>query len=193
MADGAPDLAAADHLLLDLARRLALPPGTVGCTHPVPVDGVPAIALSFALPTGAADGPGAAARLREQLSALGQDGPGAALGDWRHGPDPLARAAAGAAAAGAARHGGRAVLFPGAERLTGTVRVAEVLAQSAVEEVTVLGSPGPPDEGTEVVTRDHVRPVWHHGRLRLPLVPAAGGRLTPFEVPDPTPCCADHF
>jgi hypothetical protein len=26
----------------------------------------------------------------------------------------------------------------------------------------------------------------------LVAAPAPGGRIAPFEVPDPTPCCADH-
>lgn len=42
------------------------------------------------------------------------------------------------------------------------------------------------------MTRDHVRPQWQDGELVLTLMPAVGGVLVPFEVPDPTPCCADH-
>ncbi|MEV5341992.1 hypothetical protein AB0K93_26425 [Streptomyces sp. NPDC052676] len=87
---------------------------------------------------------------------------------------------------------GRAVLYPGVARLTGTLTVAELLARSAIDRVTVLGGPGEPDPRTPVVTRDHVRPQWQRGELVLTAMPAAGGRLTPFEVPDPTPCCADH-
>jgi hypothetical protein len=87
---------------------------------------------------------------------------------------------------------GRAVLYPGAARLTGTLTVAELLARSAIGRVSVLGGPGNPDPRTPLVTRDHVRPQWQRGELVLTAMPAAGGRLTPFEVPDPTPCCADH-
>ncbi|MEV5729051.1 MULTISPECIES: hypothetical protein [Streptomyces] len=87
---------------------------------------------------------------------------------------------------------GRAVLFPGADGLTGTLTVAELLSRSAIDRVSVLGAGGSPDPETPLVTRDHVRPQWQRGELVLTVMPAAGGRLTPFEVPDPTPCCADH-
>jgi hypothetical protein len=87
---------------------------------------------------------------------------------------------------------GRAVLYPGAARLTGTLTVGELLSRSAIDAVTVLGACGAPDPATPLVTRDHVRPQWQQGRLVLTAMPAVGGRLTPFEVPDPTPCCADH-
>jgi hypothetical protein len=50
-----------------------------------------------------------------------------------------------------------------------------------------------PDLGPPPVhTQDHVRPEWREGQLVLALVPAAGNTLAPFEVPNPTPCCADH-
>ncbi|WP_151475484.1 hypothetical protein [Streptomyces albicerus] len=87
---------------------------------------------------------------------------------------------------------GRAVVYPGAASLTGTVTVAELLSSSAIDRVTVLGSPDQPPGDQRVVTRDHVRPQWQDGELVLTLMPAAGGVLVPFEVPDPTPCCADH-
>ena len=87
---------------------------------------------------------------------------------------------------------GRAVLYPGADGLTGTLTVAELLSRSAIDRVSVLGAAGTPDPRTPLVTWDHVRPQWQRGELVLTAMPAAGGRLTPFEVPDPTPCCADH-
>ncbi|MEU3791029.1 hypothetical protein AB0F07_14665 [Streptomyces fructofermentans] len=87
---------------------------------------------------------------------------------------------------------GRAVLFPGAGALTGTMTVAGLLSASAIDRVAVLGSHGEPDPAQDVVTRGHVRPQWQDGELVLTLMPAAGGVLVPFEVPDPTPCCADH-
>jgi len=87
---------------------------------------------------------------------------------------------------------GRAVVYPGASALTGTVTVAELLARSAIDRVTVLGTPGEPAPDQPVATRDHVRPQWQDGELVLTLMPAVGGVLVPFEVPDPTPCCADH-
>ncbi|MFD9188350.1 hypothetical protein ACFWCA_09015 [Streptomyces phaeochromogenes] len=87
---------------------------------------------------------------------------------------------------------GRAVVYPGSAALTGTVTVEELLSGSAIDRVTVLGSAGEPPPGQGVVTRDHVRPQWQDGELVLTLMPAVGGVLVPFEVPDPTPCCADH-
>ncbi|MFS8197473.1 hypothetical protein ACLVWQ_02175 [Streptomyces sp. CWNU-52B] len=87
---------------------------------------------------------------------------------------------------------GRAVVYPGATGLTGTLTVAELRARSAIGGFVVLGTPGAPLPDQPVVTRDHVRPQWQNGELILTLMPAAGGVLVPFEVPDPTPCCADH-
>ena len=87
--------------------------------------------------------------------------------------------------------GGRAVVFPGAHRLTGVLPVAEVLALSAIDRVEVLGS-GPADPATLLDTTDFVRPLWREGELVLVVTPAAGGRLVPFESRNPTPCCAAH-
>jgi hypothetical protein len=88
------------------------------------------------------------------------------------------------------------VVYPGVDRLTGTVTVADLLDLTAIDRITVLGQPstnGPgPDPAVPVLTRDHVRPEWQDGQLTLALLPAAGGTLAPFEVPDPTACCADH-
>jgi hypothetical protein len=93
---------------------------------------------------------------------------------------------------GAPDEAGRAVLYPGVRRLTGTLTVAELLSTSAIDRVTVLGASGAPAPDQPLVTRDHVRPEWRDGELVLTAMPAAGGVLVPFEVPDPTPCCADH-
>ncbi|MFD4555052.1 hypothetical protein ACFWP5_12140 [Streptomyces sp. NPDC058469] len=115
---------------------------------------------------------------------------GAALGDRGHGP---AEAAALAAAEHAARRSGRAVLYAGVERLTGTVTVADLLESTAIDQLTLVGAPlTTPDPTTPILTQDHVRPEWREGRLVLALVPAVGNTLAPFEVPNPTPCCADH-
>ena len=104
-------------------------------------------------------------------------------------PDGAALAAAQAHAAGA---GGRAVRFPGAERLVGVVSVAELLAHSAISRVKVLGGVAQPEPETLVDTRDFVRPQWMDGRLTLVTMPTPDGHIAPFEVPNPTPCCADH-
>lgn len=156
-------LSEADHLLQTLAAELALPEGSFGCTHLVRGDR-PRVALSFAVPSQAVLN-----AVREWLIAKGYE-------VMPEAPDAV----------------GRAVLYPGAAELTGTVTVAELLAGSAIDRVTVLGTADEPAPDQPLVTRDHVRPQWRDGELVLTAMPAAGGTLVPFEVPDPTPCCADH-
>ena len=113
------------------------------------------------------------------------------------GPHPAADAAPSApelleAAALAATGGsGRAVIFPGVQRLVGVLTVGEVLALSAIDRIEVLGGE-PPDESTPLDTGDFVRPQWRDGELVLTVTPAAGGRLVPFESQHPTACCAGH-
>ncbi|MFJ8079899.1 hypothetical protein ACIQ6Y_04610 [Streptomyces sp. NPDC096205] len=160
---GLTDLRAADRLLHTLAAELALPEGTFGCTHLLH-DGRPRVAVSLTLPTEET-----LSDTRTRLTARSYD-----VTDGLPGVV------------------GRAVLYPGAGALTGTLTVAELLSRSAIDQVTVLGTPGEPDPRTRVVTRDHVRPQWLDGALVLAVQPAAGGVLVPFEVPHPTPCCADH-
>ncbi|SNX55856.1 hypothetical protein SAMN06272735_0288 [Streptomyces sp. TLI_55] len=160
---GVRELRAGDHLLQELAAELALPEGVFGCTHLVRGDR-PRVALSLTVPSEPL-----LSTVRERLAARGHE--------VRDGlPDPV----------------GRAVLYPGAAAATGTLTIAELLTRSAIDRVTVLGTPGPPAPGTVLVTRDHVRPQWQGGELVLATLPAAGGVLVPFEVPEPTPCCADH-
>jgi hypothetical protein len=101
---------------------------------------------------------------------------------------PELRVAAESAAAGEA---GRAVVFPGVERLVGVLTVAEVVALSAIDRVEELGG-GRPDPTALLDTGGFVRPQWRAGELVLTTVPAAGGLLVPFETRHPTPCCAAH-
>ncbi|MFE6281620.1 hypothetical protein [Streptomyces sp. NPDC057877] len=160
---GLRDLRAADHLLRTLAAELALPEGAFGCTHLIRGDR-PRVAVSFTVASPALRDPA-----REWLTAKGYE-----VTDGV--PDDT----------------GRAVLYPGADALTGTLTVAELLSRSAIDRVTVLGAPGEPEGSARLVTRDHVRPQWQGGELVLIAQPAIGGTLVPFEVPEPTPCCADH-
>ncbi|UUU36926.1 hypothetical protein JIX56_09195 [Streptomyces sp. CA-210063] len=160
---GVRDLRAADHLLHTLAAELALPEGTFGCTHLLRGDR-PRVALSLAVPSEPL-----LSTVQERLAARGHEvAPGI--------PDAM----------------GRAVIYPGAAALTGTLTIADVFTRSAIARVTVLGSAGQPTPDTRLMTRDHVRPHWHDGELVLTAMPAVGGTLVPFEVPEPTPCCADH-
>lgn len=159
---GVRELRAADHLLRELAAGLGLPEDAFGCTHLVRGDR-PRVVLSL---TTTATTSGETAR---RLAAKGYE-----------------------VTAGAPDAAGRAVLYPGASALTGTVTVADLRDRSAISRVVVLGAAGEPAPEQPVVTRDHVRPQWQDGELVLTLMPAVGGVLVPFEVPDPTPCCADH-
>ncbi|MHA5050599.1 hypothetical protein [Streptomyces sp. SD15] len=177
-------LQAADRLLRGLAGELGLGADVLGCTHHVRDGRHPHTALSFAVTSERA--------ARSAWQRLAEREFGAALGADRHGPAELAAGAAQAAAEHTVRTGGRAVLYGGVESLTGTVTVARLLADSAVDRIAVLGAPGSPEPELRMVTRDHVRPEWRDGQLVLAAMPAAGGTLVPFEVPDPTPCCADH-
>jgi hypothetical protein len=184
----------ADHLLRALAAELGLKEDVLGCTHHVRDGWRPHTALSFAVPSERA-ARAVWGRLTEKGS--GPDAgpgalPGVAFGGELHGSDELAAGAAHAAAEHATRTGGRAVLYPGAQALTGVITVARLLDVSAVDQVAVLGSPEGADPEARLVTREHVRPEWRDGRLVLATMPAAGGTLAPFEVPDPTPCCAGH-
>ncbi|MGX4694280.1 hypothetical protein [Streptomyces sp. JNUCC 63] len=188
---GTASLREADHLVHRLMEGLGLPPGTIACTHLVRTDARSGVAVSFAV-----RGEGAAEEAWRRLTGPAGPVSGVVLGERAYGPEQAVRVAALAAAEHVRRSGGRAVVYPGVERLSGTVTVADLPALTAIEDVVVVGSPSPehqgPDPATSVITRDHVRPEWRDGRLTLALVPAAGGALAPFEVPNPTPCCADH-
>ncbi|MEU4626128.1 hypothetical protein AB0G04_39895 [Actinoplanes sp. NPDC023801] len=96
-----------------------------------------------------------------------------------------------AATAAAFGTSGRAVRFPGVERLTGALTVSEILQRSSIARVEVLGG-GLPDPATVVETGDFVRPQFRNGELVLVTTPAAGGTLIPFETRNPTPCCVSH-
>ncbi|MFJ2029833.1 hypothetical protein [Streptosporangium sp. NPDC087985] len=175
---GSRTVAEAERLLHEVVKGLGLPADIVGCTHFVRF-GTPHVACSVTV---------------EQAIDLG-DLPGdvgIAFGESRTGPEDLAEGAALAAAEHAAGTGGRVVAFPGQAELTGTVSVGEVTARSAVDRVVVLAQAGEPAAGTLLVTNDHIRPEWRDGHMTLVTMPASGGRLMPAEVPNPTPCCADH-
>lgn len=163
---GSPDVRTAEHLLAELVELLGEGVVRFGCTH-LTRSGGPHVALSLEL----AD-PAAVDRIR------GVAGVGTG-------------AAAEAVAAHTARASGRAVVFPGCERLVGELSVSELLEVSAIERVDLLSGP-PPSPEARIATADFVRPLWDAGALTLHTVAAAGGRLAPFEVRTPTPCCADH-
>ncbi|MGI5523271.1 hypothetical protein ACQEUX_20405 [Micromonospora sp. CA-259024] len=156
----------AEHWLTDQLGSLDLP-DLVACTHLVTAP-YPHVALSVAVPT-----------------ATGW------LGGLPATPPELRAAAERAAAEHTARRSGRAVRYPGVDRMVGTLTVGEVLNSSAIERVVVLGGTTAEPE-MPLDTRDFVRPEWRNGQLVLVAMPHHSGGLAPFEVPDPTPCCADH-
>ncbi|XVQ86922.1 hypothetical protein ACQP2K_05730 [Microbispora siamensis] len=168
--DGSRTVAGAEHLLHQVVEEvLGSPAGVIGCTHFVRSGELPHVACSLAVPGTAHLDP---ARLPEGVLTA----EGAAL----------------AAAEHAARDGGRVVLFPGRDDLPATLTVGDLLARTAIDRVLVLAQPEPPADDVVLVTNDHVRPVWRDGLMTLLAMPAPGGRIAPAEVPNPTPCCADH-
>ncbi|KAA9150737.1 hypothetical protein FPZ12_040660 [Amycolatopsis acidicola] len=179
------DLAEADHLIHELSARLRLPGNAVACTHLVR-EGGPHIAVSLWVPPGFEG-------LWNELTRLSESGSaGVASGTARCGHPDLAETASDAAVEHLSRKGGRAVTYPGAAELTGTVPFRYVLERTAIERIVVVGGADEPGEDDLLETRDHVRPEWRDGELALAVTPVAGGRFAPFEVPDPTPCRAGH-
>ena len=181
---GSRTAADAEHLMLGVAAELGAGPGAVLCTHAVR-QGTPHYAATVTLPALPATLPATMAPIPAAGWALVD------TAEVLEGDPVLARTALGAATARAAGTDGRAVRFPGIELLTGTVPVADVLAGTAIDEVRVLaGGLLPP--AAMLLTRDFCRPVYEAGALVLHVLPAGPGRVAPFEVPNPTPCCAAH-
>lgn len=81
----------------------------------------------------------------------------------------------------ASHFGGRLFVFPGQDRLGGTMTAAQVVRRSGVDELVVPGHPGPVDDAATVEGLDFVRPVYRQGKVVLTLRPVAPGRLSPFE------------
>ena len=179
----APAVRDADHLaeiLGDVLSRLGRDDAVVS-THLVPgeVGASSHVALSVrwtAAPPTSADLARILAALRPALApqtgAASPDEIGLAAPGTRGGYPRLADSAARAAADAEAGRDGRAVVYPGRPRLTGTVTVADALAWSAIDEVVGLADVVVGPE-TLLVTREHVRPVWRTGRLVLVVQPAA--------------------
>lgn len=156
----------AEHWLTDLVRQLDLATsGTVACTHLVQAP-TPHVAISLELPE-------------------------AAGGDLPAVPAGFEPAAELARLAHERRTSGRAVLYPGVDRLLGELTVAGLLDASRIDRVSVLGEE-PPVLQTMVQTRDFVRPQWMDGLLTLVTTRIANDRVAPFEVPDPVECRTTH-
>ena len=166
---GSRSLREADHLIHDMVARLPGP--VVAGTHLIRGER-PHIAVS----------------LESDVDSLPVDPEvSVASSGAQSGPDGLSAAEA------LAQHGvsGRAVVFPGSA-LTGAVRIGDLLAGSSIDRLYVVGGSDQPGAEDFLDTRDHLRPEWQGGELVLAVTPAGPGRFAPFEVPNPTPCCADH-
>lgn len=175
-------LAEVEHSLLVLGQAVDLPADVTACTHEVR-DGAAHYAISFAF---------AAAPDADLFDALEHHfETSAVVRAAEVSSSALTAGGALAARQAAARDGGRAVRFPGWQHLTGTVTVGDALTVTAIDRLHQLGG-GTVEDSAELQTRDFVRPRWQHGELVLAVLPAAGGGVTPFEVPNPTPCCAAH-
>jgi hypothetical protein len=197
---GHRDTVAAEHWLASVPDG----PGLVACTHFVR-DANPRVVVTISgsvFPViGPASGPGNSASLHSPFSPANVPSSAAesafAAADLPSSAaeSPFSAAESEAASAAAQDHAagraGRAVLFPGVRDLTGTLTVEDLIAASAIDRVIVIGGP-PAAPGTLIDTRDFVRPEWRDGSLVLIATPAPGGKIAPFEVPNPTPCCANH-
>jgi len=159
---GDSDVREAEHWFLELLGDHA--DGVIACTHLLRVPS-PHVAISIAMAP-----PGVA------LPAVA---------------DEYAEAADLAREEHETGQGGRAFAFPGRDACVGQLTVAEILARSAIERISVMGgSPATPE--TIVETRDHVRPLWTGGLLTLVTLPHGPGRVAPFEMPEEIHCCALH-
>ncbi|MFI6484103.1 hypothetical protein ACIBH1_39695 [Nonomuraea sp. NPDC050663] len=159
------------------------------------------------LSTGRRDLPGAEHVLHELVALLGRPAVRLACTHFvggfvdlsleTAGPVPLPRgfSPSGAAVEAHRLGGGRAVLFDGAEELTGVLTVEALVGRSAIERVTVLAGadPGP---GARVDTLGYLRPARVGGALTLATTPGlltgGGHGLVPFELADQGTCCGGH-
>ncbi|HJQ45919.1 MAG TPA: hypothetical protein VJ870_06300 [Amycolatopsis sp.] len=177
---GTRTLEEADQLIRDLVDRLNLPARAVACTHLIR-SGSAHVAVSLWVPPGF-DG------LWNELTRFAEsERAGVASGTGRSGAPAFSAAASDAAVEHVSRKGGRAVVFPGAANLTGTVVIGELLASTAIARIEVVGGREEPRDEDLLDTRDHVRPEWSHGELVLAVTPAGPGRFAPFEVPRQAP------
>jgi hypothetical protein len=126
--------------------------------------------------------------LGDQVAAVLLDGENTVTA---HGEEARRPGAREAAIAHRDRSGGRAVLFPGVELLTGDVPVAEVVTTTAISRIVSMHGEFDPD--AVLVTGGYVRPVFEGGELVLHVGHDDPRRLVPWEVRTPTPCCGeDH-
>ena len=112
-------------------------------------------------------------------------GPGSGIGTGHAG------CAALLAAAHAGRTSGRMVRFGGDDAVVGDHTVAQLLEDTAIEAVLVVGGSQAPLDAV-VSTGGFARPTLEGGRVVLRTRPGVAGLLRPAEVADPHRCCGDH-
>lgn len=183
---GAGDLAGVDHVVHHLLDLVGRPSDVVASTHVVA--GHHALAASW---TADADSErdGLLATL---VSAYAGSGVVVEVDGAREEAGAADRlpGAREAADRHTARASGRLVEFPGRGAVERRLSVAEVVADSCVDEVVGLA-------GTVVTPQSVVdltgfaRPTWAGGRCTL-LVQAGASGLIPFEVAQQLACCSHH-
>jgi hypothetical protein len=187
----------ADHLLQLLATHFGLESDAFGCTH-FELSGPRRVVVTIDVPSDVPERDEFAI-VDIALAVLADELPlvkprpvvGVVAGDVSFGPDEQTVAASKAAMTHQRRDSGRVILFPGCADMVGVVSASELLSRSAIDALNAIGA-GPISDADLIDTRGFVRPHWNDGVLTLDLMPAVGGVLVPFEVPNPTPCCADH-
>jgi len=176
-------LAETVHSLLGLGSAVSLPEDVTVCTHMVRDSGVPHYGYSIAFSS--APTPRLLQELCNHFAPWPYD-----YSDHPH-AESLSLALTIVAAQAWSGDGGRAVHFPGWTRFRGELSIGEVLSDTMIDRVDALGGTSP--QTSDVLhTRDFVRPLFRNGELVLPVMPAGPGGFAPFEVPNPTPCCAVH-
>jgi hypothetical protein len=185
---GRRDMVDLEHFALQVHQQ-ALPDASVVCTH-IARTGRPHYAASFELRCPPEQVPA----LLGRITGLATQAAVAALpaaadpdGSQRAGPPALATGATQAAADHRARRGGRAIRFPGQDRLPDLMAVRTLLATSAIQQLHGLGCQVTPDALPD--TGGFLRPVYQDGPLWLTVTPGTGGRLRPFEIEHPQQCC----
>lgn len=180
------DVAAAEHLLHTLEQRLGHA-ADLASTHVV--DAHLAVVLSWERPV-----PLVPADVADLLTAEGYDGAlvldDTSISTSTAGAASLVASAGLAAAEHAARSSGRLARFPGRSEVERVLTVGDLLAGSAVEEVSALAGTTLTDD-TTLDLREWARPVWRDGRAVL-VVQVARGGLVPFESRHQIACCSDH-
>jgi hypothetical protein len=187
----ARDLATADHVVHDLDGVVAAAglDGYLATTHLVDAGGAHfAVAAEW---VGADDSD--AQRLAQGLAGVFPGSGVVVDADDRRivsGPAELADGAEEALERHRRRTSGRLARFPGQAAIERRLTVADIVAESCVDEVVGLAGVEVND-GSVVDLTGFVRPTWKDGRCIVTVQPAAQG-LIPFEVRDQIPCCSNH-